>query len=62
MTDKLLGVRHPFIDEDQTWCIPPEQRIEKMAGILAGVIVLGDDVVRLTSAELPGEFAPDGMY
>ena len=57
--DELTGVRHPLVDQDQRGRVAHDQGAQRFTGVGASAIVLGDQVVGFTPAELPGEFAPE---
>ena len=59
---ELAGVGDPLVDEDEARAEFVEELAKGVACISGRTVIGGDTGVSLGSAELVGEFAPEGVY
>lgn len=59
---ELACVRHPLVDQDQRRRVAQDQGTERLTGVGASAVVLGDQVVGFTPTELPREFTPQRAH
>lgn len=60
--DELARVRHPFVNQDEDRSVGANECVQCFAGVGAGLVRTGNNVVSFPAAQLPREFTPQRVH